>query len=231
VEGNYVETQKIWQIVTACGLGLAALGGYFSWATGKNAQDEKDSREAMAGVLKAATPRSPTRPSAAKVYPTIVMGDSDARLAYSGRPGEPCFVLGDGEGVTVGLDDQQRIVVSAPIRDAAGALIAEIVNNEWKVNPARAFDRNYNANALEVLDEFGDVILQARLVGNTVRLLAKLRGPTGNGIAIGSGIGPDGQLGGILEPRLPKAPFTLKFARLFKYPSALHFGELARQEP
>jgi len=43
-----------------------------------------------------------------------------------------------------------KISVSARITDDAGALIGEIVDNEWKVDPSRAFDRTFDANGSEV---------------------------------------------------------------------------------
>lgn len=58
--------------------------------------------------------------------------------------------------------------MSLVIRDRSGRLVAEIVNNEWKVNPQNAWDRNYSADALEVRDPTGDIVLQVKALADRI---------------------------------------------------------------
>ena len=58
------------------------------------------------------------------------------------------------------IDNEMR--VSTRVADESGNLIAELIRNEWKVNPNGSWDRNYSADALEVKDAQGQVILQVR---------------------------------------------------------------------
>jgi len=48
-------------------------------------------------------------------------------------------------------------LLSTPIRDSDGKLIAEIVDNHWRVYPPYCSDKNFTKNALEVKDGAGHV--------------------------------------------------------------------------
>src|SRR5205823_14425405 len=46
-----------------------------------------------------------------------------------------------------------RAYISTRVRDEHGNIIAELIKNEWKINPPPAtWDRNYRNDALEVID-------------------------------------------------------------------------------
>ncbi len=61
-----------------------------------------------------------------------------------------------------------KLFISAIIYDDDGNVIAEILNNEWKINPNFSFDRNYTENLIEVKDNKGDIILQAVNLGDVI---------------------------------------------------------------
>ncbi|MBU4262555.1 MAG: hypothetical protein KKC76_11925 [Proteobacteria bacterium] len=122
-----------------------------------------------------------------------------------------------------------NLLVSMILRDRSGSLIANLVNNEWKVAPPpKTFDRNYNDNTLEIISEKGEVILQVRILGDAVQLNGIFYSADGFGVEIFPAppqakekgavagmhiLGPDTPLDNILEP-------------IFMYPSENHIGEL-----
>lgn len=72
------------------------------------------------------------------------------------------FILGDGPGpasmlfpaltksqfTVEAVDGEMK--VSTQIADEDGKLIAEIIRNEWKINPHGSWDRNYSSDALKL---------------------------------------------------------------------------------
>jgi hypothetical protein len=149
----------------------------------------------------------------------------------------PTFQIGSSNKITfsnviyLGLKDcplkvvvrDGRLFVSTLIRNKHGDVVAEIVDNEWKVAPPpRTFDRNYTDHALEVKDASGDVVLQIVLRDDIAQIQGKWYSADGAGFAMY--VREDG------EPALEKFPSgdQFRFAKIrpmFKYPSELHPGQ------
>jgi len=68
------------------------------------------------------------------------------------------------------LDRKWELKISTIIRDKSGSILAEIRANEWKVNPNLIYDRNFDKNAIEVINKNGEVILQVIFNGKQVEL-------------------------------------------------------------
>jgi hypothetical protein len=149
-------------------------------------------------------------------------GSSGAVFLFAGPQGTPLIRFADDNQLIIETDNE-GIKVSITIRDRFGKIVAELARNEWKINPNASWDRNYSANALEVKDDRGDIVLQVRLVGNRVQLQAKFYDSTGRGIAIGQTDEP--APGGVMEFSKPGDALKLHIEPLFKYPSDLHFSE------
>ena len=161
-----------------------------------------------------------------KIYPKLEFGDSGAILMFAGQPGLPLFKFFEDCHLTVSRDGS-RIKISTSIFDGKGNLVADLVNNEWKVNRNVSYDRNFTDDALEVKDGSGDIVLQVRLVEDRVQLQGKFYGPNGGAIAFGKGVDASGCLGGIMEMTGPNNPvLKMKIQPMFLYPSELHLGEL-----
>lgn len=191
----------------------------------KQSKDEAKSK--YFGVLK---PKSKILLSAEKnTFPKFEFGDSGAILVFAGKQGEPLIRIFKDSSITIVIEDEQ-VKASTIIRDRSGAIIAELMNNEWKVNPNNFFDRNYSKNALEVKDSSGDVVLQLRLIEDRVQFQAKFYDLRGNGVALGKVRGPNGKIGGSIEITGTAHPnLTLHIEPIFKYPSELHLGELRNE--
>lgn len=124
-----------------------------------------------------------------------------------------------------------QIRVSAVIRDESGAIVAELVDNEWQVaGEPTAFERNYSSNALEVKDAKGRVVLQVVALPDRIQL--QLMTYTSEGHAIFVAVERDkpfgpfgvGLVGSIPKGSLMKWP---EIRPIFRYPSRTHLGELA----
>ena len=123
---------------------------------------------------------------------------------------------------------QDRLFISARIRDRSGHPVAEMWDNEWQVNNGNRFQRNFSPDgkALEIIDERGDVVLQFRIIDELVVLSAKYYDERGIPRAIGRT--PGALTGSIVTGSPEESLDWFKIDRIFRYPSGLHFGELAK---
>lgn len=116
-----------------------------------------------------------------------------------------------------------ELKVSTTLRDENGDILAVLVANEWKVSNS-IFDKNFDENALEIIDKKGNVVLQLEFDGNYIRLAGIFYKEDGEGIYIG----PNKYEKGILIiSGLPKNPMgkNISIKNIFKYPAELHPGE------
>ena len=82
---------------------------------------------------------------------------------------KPFSLMGHDLPVTVTLSNG-NLYVSAVVQSLDGAIVARLVNNEWKV-PNNYFSRNYDRSAVEVTDKAWVPYLQVELLDNsTIRL-------------------------------------------------------------
>lgn len=119
--------------------------------------------------------------------------------------------------------------VTTRIYDEKGEIIADLVENEWKISPYKSFDRNYTNNALEVLDNSGNVVLQVVLLADRIQLQGEWRGAGGSlrlVAAKDSQGDPVGQF--VLSPPGPIPLDAAKIEPIFRYPSDTHFGEMRK---
>ncbi|MBI5376373.1 MAG: hypothetical protein HZA77_13150 [Candidatus Schekmanbacteria bacterium] len=156
----------------------------------------------------------------------LELGDSGAILAFSGQQGAPLFKIFGDNALTI-ISDKGTLKVSTTIRNRKGTIVAELINNEWKVNKNNTFDRNYSKNAIEVKDDSGDIVLQVKVLEDRIQFQGKFYDGQGNGVGIGKA--PSGQ-GGIIVRCAPNDPgLDLKIEPMFKYPSDNHIGEFREE--
>ena len=152
----------------------------------------------------------------------LVILSGGAPFAFKTSDG---VILRDGERSLLSAQRNfaGNVVFSLPIRDKEGKLIADIQNNEWTVQPATAFDRNYTDHLLEVKDAYGAVVMQVVDLGEYFYVAGRFRCHDGrNFFAFPN---PDGSGGGVFKlPSNEDEPnFSLK--PICKYPSNHHLGE------
>lgn len=157
-------------------------------------------------------------------YPKIEIGNSGTVFVFSGDPSLPFMrILQDCELSIRRVDGVLK--VSSTIRDRYGAVVAEIVDNEWRVNSESSFDRNYRESALEVLDSAGLVVIQVVALPDRVQLQGIWYDADGNGVALSSA--PKATGGAYIETTGRRnSQLETRIERIFRYPSDRHLGEL-----
>lgn len=163
------------------------------------------------------------------IYRDLEVGDSGATIRSAGLPGSPLLSMATDYNLTLEIVDG-RLAVSTQVRDKSGGLVAELIRNEWKVAPPpQIWDRNYSDDALEIIGPDGHVIIQVHVLPDRVRLQGEWQLPNGKTFQLVKN--PDPTKAGFLfvffVPET-EAKFRRNIPRMFKYPSQLHFGELAR---
>lgn len=116
-----------------------------------------------------------------------------------------------------------EIKVSKEIRGKDGNIVMEIIGNEWKVAPVgpEAWDKNFDKNAFEVIDDEKNVRFQIEFDGKAAKVAFIEYSEKGEKTGIGC-IKENGSCIGVTAGRLP---LDFKIDPIFKYPSELHPGE------
>jgi hypothetical protein len=131
------------------------------------------------------------------------------------------FLRDDKEPVLILRLDRGRLLVSATIRDAAGSLVAELVDNEWSLNQNNFYDRNYRSDLLEVRDQTGQVVLQVVDLGQVIHFAGIFHCRSGWTFALL----PADEAGAFMEVRPPGEAVKGKIEPICRYPSQEHLGE------
>jgi hypothetical protein len=162
------------------------------------------------------------------VNPKFEFGNSGAILELSNLQLEPLAGFLEENNLTLSVDSG-RLEVSTLVRDADGRIIAQIVKNDWKLNTNKIFDRNYQKDALEVINERGEVVLQIKLIRNKVSLQGLFYDSKGNGILVAERE-RNGEMYGFIEilgPGHLRPSYSIK--PIFEYPSDQHLGKLIKE--
>ncbi len=155
----------------------------------------------------------------------LEIGDSGATFGYSGPQGQPLFrFIGASDLLIERIDG--RLCFSTKIRDRDGRLVAELVRNDWKVSTT-AWDRNYDDNALEVIDPYGNVALQIQVLPDRIRLQGEWWDDKGGGMRFVKSA--DAKHPGAFIVPLTRSDYRAEphIERMFVYPSDKNFRRLA----
>ncbi len=193
-----------------------------------------------------------------EIYPPVVkIGNSESYLILKNEAGMAILPFFRDMGLNVWVENE-KLLVSAKIFDANGNIVAEIVENEWKVSGQedRSWDRNYTDNALEIKDNVGDIIFQILIEEKHIQLAVKIYNKDGEGFELASSVlteediiaheegeslwiesadpGEDweweaGTISGGFRRTPSGAPMLVHIEPIFLYPSDLHLGELSDQ--
>jgi hypothetical protein len=160
----------------------------------------------------------------------VEVGDSGVFLDGPGSREALEKFLGESHLVVEQVGGAMR--VSTEMRNREGRLLGTLKTNYWQSAPAAGIDRNYTRNALEVLDESGDVVLQIIMLADRVQIQGKwyysdrrrtiiLKSKIRKGYArISLGVSKE-------DENNPAGPYPVEtIDRIFKYPSSKYPGEL-----
>ena len=158
------------------------------------------------------------------IAPLLQIGDSSIFIrVWDGTSGD--FFFGYSRRYHLVVESiNGKLAVSTKVADRTGALIAEIIRNEWQVaQPPKTWDLNYNDNALEVKNDQGDIVLQVVAFPGLIRLQGEWW-DNDYGIRLVSD-GPG--LGAVIAALGPGKTVPEKQIKpMFVYPSQTHFGKL-----
>ncbi|MDQ1610301.1 MAG: hypothetical protein QOG00_232 [Pyrinomonadaceae bacterium] len=210
---------------------LAAFGSFGHFYFGKQIENAKEAtakaekireekQKAYEGVLKAEPKILLSTKS--NLIPMLQIGNSKTYIAKGTRiSGDVLGIFNYNDLIVSTKEDQVK--VSMLLRNKKGEVVAQLVDNEWKINKEKVWDRNYSEDALEVRDEDGDIALQIRAFPDRIQFQASLYDANGKNLTIVEGPGRDGALVSVSAPGKPKPPH--KIEPMFKYPSREHLGE------
>lgn len=225
---------------------VSGSAGVFLLIFEQNLSKREQMKTARAGVLK---PQSAREAAIAlnQVYFRTAGTSSFASLFDFLQYAPPEFRRIAEENRFVAEIVDGRLYVSGQFIAPEGMLL-RIERNEWRISPS-VWDRNYNNNALEVVDENHTVVLQFHLVNGTPKFQGRVYARNGEKLWIKDGEHGSAQmyfttnsgipcvintqkyvLAGSAKPELVACdPYTHCFdvKPLFRYPSELHFGENA----
>jgi energy-coupling factor transporter transmembrane protein EcfT len=152
-----------------------------------------------------------------RIYPCITLGG--AGTVCSNGPGGLAISNGcsnSSDRIMVWVENGQ-LMISAVVRDKSGRVLATINGNEWDTaTRPTIYDRNFDKNAVEVIDNYGKIVLQVNMVGENASVVGVFYGDNGTVLTIARGI--------ITTDEIP-----LNVDRIFVYPSELHKGERAER--
>lgn len=156
-------------------------------------------------------------------YINLQLGRSATYISMAVPMELPDYLVGDKVNLRVNVIDGD-FSVSARFLDQDGDLVAEILNNEWRVNRNAAYDRNYSDDAIEVRDSRGKIVVQLRLLADCVQYSGTTYGSNGHVYMVEG----NPKRGAVLHRCPPADPDDLPDLKpIFRYPSELHLGELA----
>jgi hypothetical protein len=120
--------------------------------------------------------------------------------------------------------------VSTRVTDGSGALIAELIRNDWKVAPhPGSWDRNFTDDALEVRDAQGEVILQVRVLVDRIQIQGawwvNMGSPNGWRRVFIWKNPTNGAAEIAITPKNGQSP-PPSIPPMFQYPSELYLGKL-----
>lgn len=107
--------------------------------------------------------------SSTSTHPVIGLGGGTLSPPWTGAPNTPQITFNNGGYIMVNVVDGEA-VLTTQIRDSNGDLIGKIDSNHWYItSPQFIVDRNFDGNALEILDLKGNPTFQVEITGGTVR--------------------------------------------------------------
>jgi hypothetical protein len=157
--------------------------------------------------------------------PQKVIGVATNRYTWAGDQDKEMLTMLYDAGLRIDVENNE-VVISTPIRDRFGHLLATIDRNHWRVTPA-CLDKNYTSDSLEVLDSRGHVVFQMTALSDRVQLQGEWRDEFGNGVRLFAR--PDGGVNiGIWHDSAMEQKIMELIRPMFNYPSINHWGELKR---
>jgi hypothetical protein len=154
------------------------------------------------------------------ILPLFEIGNSGTEYAADRLKSMPELAGLSDSNLTLERMDA-TLALSISIRDSAGAIIAELTRNVWKLQPSTLWDLNFDGNAAEVRNDLGYVVFQAQVLSNKVQIQGVMRSARGGNVALV--VVHDPTIRGAIVVNRPISETVVP--PIFAYPSAHHLGE------
>ena len=96
-------------------------------------------------------------------YLNIVIGNSKMKITNSeyqhGHAIKPFMLLCGSDYEITFRKGKNQVLISAEITSIDGKIVAEIIDNEWRINPNNYFKKTYSDQRLEITDNYNLPIL------------------------------------------------------------------------
>lgn len=195
----FLYLKKHWLEVAGLIIGLIGLSSIWSYYNDKRLN-------ATSGVLSSAV-------LASKRY--ISLGPSRFIIDAPNN-----VFLRDHDSPVISLRSKNnKLLVSAEIRDDKGNLVAELRDNEWALNKNTIFDRNYTNNTLEVRDRNGHIALQVVDFGDVINVEGIFRCRNGWATVLSHT-----DSGGLMSVVSPGKEPDISIPQVCEYPSDQHLA-------
>lgn len=100
-------------------------------------------------------------------YLNIVIGDTPMKITTNeyqhGHPIKPFMHLCGSDYEITFRKGKNRVLISAEITSIDGKIVAEIIDNEWRINPNNYFKKTYSDQRLEIIDNYNLPILRVEV--------------------------------------------------------------------
>jgi hypothetical protein len=150
---------------------------------------------------------------------TVCLGSNTLRVSkgslIEGMDLDNCIMCDNAFPITMKLKNG-KVFISCKFYNLNNEIVGEIENNEWQLN-SNFYKRNYDNNAIEVIDNYDIVIMQVILEGEKIKINGVLH--CGNQLLICNG---SGVIGHPLDPtsETEKSLYlseARKIKRIFEY--------------
>jgi len=139
-----------------------------------------------------------------------------ARFTFEAR--DNVLLREDNEPLISLYKINEEMYISTIIKNNKGQIVAKLEKNEWQLNRDGYFDRNFNKNALEIIDHTGKVILQVVDFGDIIHFAGVFHRKDGSSFSLI----PEGEYGAIMEIGSNKAQVHIPSTYTGKHPELIH---------
>jgi hypothetical protein len=204
--------------IVACGILLLVID-FGDSLTDRISSSSEAEKTATTGRL------DPTERGQGEREVTLIFGSNTVYMPWIGRnPFKALDVyFSSWNDFEMWFSESGELQISAVFRSPDQKVVAQMIANEWELNPNNYFKRNYNDTCLEVINEYNVPQLQIIIRSGDVVLLRGIVPATEGKFWMLDSVGA--LLDSVSD--LATTSKSLKLKPLFKYPAESHLGELA----
>ncbi|NLE27708.1 MAG: hypothetical protein GX625_20705 [Clostridiaceae bacterium] len=153
---------------------------------------------------------------------------TNAGSLLSGKVYKPLESIGSDFSLYIKLSSQGTLSINCMFRDFNGKIVAEMNENEWKINPNNYFKRNYDAQGIEVIDQEGITKFQIDFIDFNIIKLGGVFKDSKNLMFVSDTMTTIYDIRSISKEESIKKSETIP--EIFLYPAEKYFGQRKTKE-